>query len=309
MKNEPIRALLPAVLCIVTAGAAAQGALAAPNAKGTSWFPAISEVSVDALAESMTITGTGFDAGKRDLTITLGTLGDITDLCFTDTVSTPQMIICDFSLDGLPADGDYRLSVAANRGAKQDEFDLTIATVAVAGSEGPEGPQGPPGPQGEAGPAGPAGPEGAPGQQGPAGPAGPQGATGPQGSAGPAGPQGDAGPQGPAGPAGAQGDTGPQGPAGAPGISGYQIVQVDVPAMPLLPGFPVLAQASCPNGKQILSGGYLLLNSLGFTTDAGVISNAPYGTDGWAVMVVPSADAPPMLEALVSLTLVCAFVE
>jgi hypothetical protein len=84
---------------------------------------------------------------------------------------------------------------------------------------------------------------------------------------------------------------------------------VDVPALPLLPGLPAFAEASCPVGKQILSGGYLLLTSAGFSTDASVIASGPSGNAGWSVLVLASPDAPPMVEALVSLTLVCAVVD
>jgi hypothetical protein len=354
MNRKPLRTLLPTALCVAIAGTVAQPASADWSDRLRASWPSISAVSVDAVGASITIVGQGFDGGRRGLSIQLGDFGDITDLCVADTVSSPQMIICDFSLEGLPADGDYRLSVAANRGAKRDEYDLTVSTLPP---EGPEGPEGPPGPQGEPGPqgpAGPAGPQGATGPQGPAGPAGPQGATGPQGPAGaagpqgetgpqgpvgatgpqgetgpqgpvgaagpqgatgpqgpagPAGPQGETGPQGPAGDTGPQGEAGPQGPAGSPGISGYEILYVDVPALPLLPGLPAFAEASCPVGKQILSGGYLLLTSAGFSTDASVIASGPSGNAGWSVLVLASPDAPPMVEALVSLTLVCAVVD
>ncbi|MCG6941069.1 MAG: collagen-like protein [Thiohalocapsa sp.] len=281
--------VFPATLCIVAAGIS--GSYAAPAAAGAAARadhrisdPIISEVSVDPVGQAITIVGSGFSARRHNLSVSLGTIGDITDLCIVDTVSTPQMVLCDFSLDGLPEDGDYRLTVATNRGAMQDEFDLTIATLAL---QGPEGPQGPPGPQGE---------------PGAAGPAGPQGETGPQG---PAGPQGDAGPQGPAGP---QGDIGPQGPAGAPGISGYEIVDISAAPQLVMPGFPAYVQGSCPDGKQVLSGGYFLMPTMGFSVDATVIQSGPMGSDTWGVSIMGlSGSEPTQLD--VTLTLICAFVD
>jgi hypothetical protein len=271
MKYQPTHALIPPAICIAVVGAGAPPVAAGGGGGpggGSPWQPAISEVAVDMAAQSITITGDGFDASPSglDITVSLGTFGDITDLCFTDPVSTPQMIICDFSLDGLPQDGDYRLGIAANRGALEDAYDLTIATMAL---EGPEGPQGPPGPQGE---------------------------TGPQG------PQGETGPQGP------QGETGPTGPAGAPGISGYEVVGVDAGPQLVLPDFPAYVQASCPAGKTVLSGGYLLTPTMGFSIQANVIQNGPMSSDTWGLSLMgPPGAAPEQLQ--VSFTLICAFVD
>jgi hypothetical protein len=113
---------------------------------------------------------------------------DITGTCIDDLVAVPQTITCDLSVGGLPADGDYLLTVATGGGASQyDEYDLTIGAV------GPQGEQGPKGDKGEIGEQGPVGPVGPQGPIGPVGPQGPIGPVGPQGPIGPAGPQGEPG--------------------------------------------------------------------------------------------------------------------
>jgi len=108
----------------------------------------IDEVFVDFDSETITIIGEDFDFGGF-LEVTLGeaVVGDITILCTPNFVLIPQTITCDFSAPigtGLPADGDYLLTVATGAGQSQsDEYDLTIGAV------GPPGPPGPPGPTGE----------------------------------------------------------------------------------------------------------------------------------------------------------------
>ncbi|WP_083928386.1 tail fiber protein [Marinobacterium rhizophilum] len=156
----------------------------------------ISAVHVDFVAGSVLISGDFFDLADP-LTVSLGNdsgLGDISDLCFADVLAMPQTILCDLSAEGLPADGDYRLTVGDDK--IRDAYDLTFG---VAGPEGPEGPMGP------AGPEGPAGPQGEQGPEGPQGPQGPQGVPGPEGPQGPQGPQGEQGPEGPQGPMGESG--------------------------------------------------------------------------------------------------------
>lgn len=100
-----------------------------------------------------------------------------------------------------------------------------LITSAIIG----EGPQGEPGPAGEAGEAGPAGEQGEPGPAGEAGPAGEQGEPGPAGEAGPAGEPGPA------------------------GVSEYEIV---TRGGQLSQGSNGNFAAACPDGKQVIAGGY-----------------------------------------------------
>ena len=98
------------------------------------------------------VVGLGFDSGNS-FSVSLGAVGEITNLCSAQLVDTPQVISCDFSTVGMPTEGDYRLGVSTGNGEKKnDSFDLTIGGVGLAGPAGPVGPQGP---VGETGPAGP----------------------------------------------------------------------------------------------------------------------------------------------------------
>ena len=139
------------------------------------------------------------------------------------------------------------------------------------GAVGPKGDTGAAGPQGQAGSTGLQGETGAAGSAGPVGPAGPAGPVGPAGStraAGPAGPQGQvgaAGPQGNTGATGSQGAQGPQGPQGlmgplgpqgVPGISGHQIVYTALTTLTLNGNATTTMNATCPVGKNVISGGY-----------------------------------------------------
>jgi hypothetical protein len=119
---------------------------------------------------------------------------------------------------------------------------------------------GPQGPQGGAGPQGAPGPQGSPGLQGP---------PGPQGVAGP---QGLLGPQGPPGPPGPQGSPGPIGPAG---VGGYEIINT----MGMLPtNGTVSVVATCPSGKRVLGGGYVVPSE----TDTAPLSR-PEADNAWRV--------------------------
>lgn len=106
-----------------------------------------------------------------------------------------------------------------------------------------------------------------------------------QGPQGPVGAQGPTGAQGLQGPAGAPGATGPQGPAGAAGVSGFQIVRVD--------GNPTNAEsesvvATCPAGKQAISGGATVgldAGTSGIADDVAIHSSVPLSlfttNDSW----------------------------
>lgn len=90
----------------------------------------ITEVAVDAAAETITISGRDLDFGGP-LAVELGELGDVTPLCSASFAPPPQTIVCDFSATGLPPAGDYLLTVATGGGQSQsDEYDLTIAAAA-----------------------------------------------------------------------------------------------------------------------------------------------------------------------------------
>ena len=91
----------------------------------------ITEVAVDAAAETITITGRDFDFGAP-LVVELGELGAVTPLCTASFAPPPQTIVCDFSSTGLPPAGDYLLAVSTGGGQSQgDEYDLTIAAPAA----------------------------------------------------------------------------------------------------------------------------------------------------------------------------------
>jgi hypothetical protein len=106
------------------------------------------------------------------------------------------------------------------------------------GDKGDPGSQGPPGAKGDAGAPGQNGADGQPGAQGPPGERGPQGEPGPQGEQGSQGPQGIQGPTGPA------------------GVSGHEEVLGELKILPPLAEFA--SMASCPMGKVVLGGGYVV---------------------------------------------------
>ena len=169
----------------------------------------VTEVFVDFNAETIEITGTGFDCGEL-LTVELGELGDISSLCTAD-FTPPQLISCDFSAGGLPPDGDYLLTVACGKDKdsdsdsdsdsgkgkiQSDEYDLTIGAVGPQGPQGPQGKKGDPGLQGVQGKQGDVGDQRPQGKQGDPGAAGDQGPQGKPGAPGGQGPQGKQGPPG-----------------------------------------------------------------------------------------------------------------
>lgn len=80
----------------------------------------ITEVFVDFSSDTITITGEDFDFGGP-LEITLGEVGDISADC---TELDAQTISCNLSASGIPADGDYLLTVAT--GAGQSQLTSTI---------------------------------------------------------------------------------------------------------------------------------------------------------------------------------------
>ncbi len=174
---------------------------APPNGQQPGGHLRIAEVLVDFDLESMTIVMEDLDFGPGPVEVTFGDagdIGDISDLCIESLLTSPQTIDCDFSTDGLPADGDYLVTVSTGAGQSQsDEYDLTIGAV---------------GPQGDKGAKGDTGETGATGLDGVSGPTGPTGAAGPIGAAGVTGATGPVGANGSTGSTGSTGATGPQGP-------------------------------------------------------------------------------------------------
>jgi len=108
----------------------------------------IEQVFVDSNANTITITGQTLVTEKVNrLVVTLGDGSlfdsDITRLCVSPTLPNNTLIVCDFSGGGLPAAGEYLLTVKADNAAiRQDKYSLTIGAV---GPVGPVGPQGEPG--------------------------------------------------------------------------------------------------------------------------------------------------------------------
>ena len=106
---------------------------------------AINEVFVDFGADALIITGENFDPDSpEDLFVSLGALGDISDICNPDDAQT---ITCDFQQSAgglLPVDGDYLLTIDVVGGQKPVSYDLTIGAVGPAGPVGPAGADGEP---------------------------------------------------------------------------------------------------------------------------------------------------------------------
>jgi hypothetical protein len=139
-------------------------------------------------------------------------------------------------------------------------------------ARGARGPAGAAGPQGLQGPAGPAGAAGSDGAVGPQGPAGADGGIGPQGPAGADGVDGAGGPQGPAG---------ATGPAGANGVSNYlQVVGVATADDETT---PKTATATCPGGRSVLGGGYVL-SAVSSQSRILLTQNYPSSATVWTVV-------------------------
>ena len=124
--------LIGLVFTFFVVGAVAQG-----NSPGGGNQVTITEVLVDFDQESISIAGSNVTS---DAEISLGdpnTLGDITSMCSPDVSTTPDIIACDFSVPGLPPDGDYLLTVSiGSSGNDKDEYDLTIRRCWPRGSAG-----------------------------------------------------------------------------------------------------------------------------------------------------------------------------
>ncbi len=124
------------------------------------------------------------------------------------------------------------------------------------------------------------------------------------------GPQGATGPQGPAGDTGATGATGPQGPAG--GVSGYQIVTFVGPSTDLEDA----EAATCPAGKQAISGGgYVVSDSgvSGIADDVAIRASLPLSLhstdDSWDVRVFETVTDNELAKWHLVVFAVCATVS
>lgn len=87
------------------------------------------------------------------------------------------------------------------------------------------------------------------------------------------------------GPQGPKGDVGPQGSAGAsgaPGLSGYQQIVETHNDFTLGPSTESVHVLSCPDGKKVLSGGFVLFNAAGFLSNN---TNGPVSDTQWGVSV------------------------
>jgi hypothetical protein len=115
---------------------------------------AITSVATDYVKGAIVIYGQQFDFGDT-LTVSLTSLGDISQSCVPSFGTDPQTITC-LLQTGLPIAGDYLLTVSSNKTnsgspgkdevtIQRDRYDLTIGAV------GPQGAQGIPGAKGEKG--------------------------------------------------------------------------------------------------------------------------------------------------------------
>lgn len=175
----------PNTTLLVTTGATAVAALAAPASGTKRQLKFLSIINADTVAATVMV--------RID-------------------VSSVKTLLCRVVLAP-----DYRLEYTFANGFRVLQADGALKGVGPAGDVGPVGPAGATGPQGDVGPAGPQG------DAGPTGPTGPKGDTGDPGPQGPAGPQGIQGPAGATGATGATGPTGPTGPAGADGDDGVGV--------------------------------------------------------------------------------------
>ena len=119
---------------------------------------------------------------------------------------------------------------------------------------------------------------------------------------GPQGPKGDPGPQGPPGP---QGSPGAAGPAGAAGVSGYQQVTQSFNNFTLAAQTESVHELSCPDGKKVLGGGYLLFNAGGFLANN---SDGPASDTQWAVSVFNPNTSGSVTIGTVTFYAICATV-
>jgi hypothetical protein len=139
---------------------------------------------------------------------------------------------------------------------------------------------------------------GAPTVQQSTGATGPTGASGPTGATGPTGPSGATGATGPTGPSGATGATGPAGATGAASqnakLQSRDVSVVTGPAStpPLSPGgSQTESVANCPDGTEVVGGGYDVVGGPYAAAGIVVVTNGPTPSgDGWDFVAVQFPD-------------------
>jgi hypothetical protein len=117
------------------------------------------------------------------------------------------------------------------------------------------------------------------------------------------------GPQGPAGATGAQGPAGAPGPAGAQGgrgLSGYQQVTQSIDNVNLAAGTESVHVLSCPAGKNVIGGGYLLFNAGGFLANN---SDGPVNNNQWGVSVFNPSSSGTVTIGTITFYAICATVN
>jgi hypothetical protein len=123
---------------------------------------------------------------------------------------------------------------------------------------------------------------------------------------GPQGPKGDTGTQGPKGDAGQQGQPGATGAQGPAGLSGYQQVTQSFDNFSLAAGTESVHVLSCPDGKKVIGGGYLLFNAAGFLSNN---SDGPASDTQWGVSVYNPASSGTVTIGTVTFYAICATVS
>jgi hypothetical protein len=123
---------------------------------------------------------------------------------------------------------------------------------------------------------------------------------------GPQGPQGLAGQPGPKGDPGAQGPQGVQGAVGAPGLAGYQQVTESVNNFNLAASTESVHVLTCPTGKTVLSGGFLLFGANGFVSNN---SNGPVNDTQWGVSIYNPSAASAVSVNTITFYAICATVS
>ncbi|MBV9322891.1 MAG: collagen-like protein [Chloroflexi bacterium] len=120
------------------------------------------------------------------------------------------------------------------------------------------------------------------------------------------GPKGDQGPQGEPGATGPQGQPGQAGAPGPAGLSGYQQVTQSINNFNLAAGTESVHIVSCPDGKKVIGGGFLLFNAGGFLSNN---SNGPASDTQWAVSVYNPSASGSVTIGTITFYAICAAVN
>lgn len=108
------------------------------------------------------------------------------------------------------------------------------------------------------------------------------------------------------GPQGPRGDTGQQGQPGPAGLSGYQQVTQTINNFNLAAGTESVHVVSCPDGKKVIGGGYLLFNAGGFLSNN---SDGPASDTQWGVSVYNPSPSTSVSIGTVTFYAICATVS